>query len=582
MVTSNPKSFLSFLNVLILFMLIGLLAGCGNKGDAETGSSTDSGRQIVSFTASPTELSPGQNSILTVKVTNSAGVPVSNATVTFTFVTNNSGATLVTLNSGLTDAGGKALAVYTAGGNALTSNLEDTIQATCATATEAIIINRVATSLSGERLRLSASVTTLKAGENSIIEATVTDSAGSPVAGEVVTFSPMINNSGMTLTTLGTGITDASGRAIAVYTAGNNNAANDVQDTVEAEIDGGASSGAVIITRAGSAGSSVAPGYHLTLTASATSLPAGGHSVLTAMVKNSAGNPVNGLTVDFAIPSNASGATLSATSATTDAAGRAVVYYTAGNTSPDSSVQDAVSARVDDGTYSSSDAVIITRTAASFVATGYAVTVEPTPVSLVAGAMSAVVAKVSDASGNPVSGRHVSFGFSINNSGATLTDVNTTTDTDGIAVAVYTAGGNSPAVSIQDAVSATLDTGEAAAAVITRLPAVGTGNRILQFTEDPETAPDSPLGPPNNFVIMKVKVTTDDEVTPVEGIEVTFSILAGDGTLSATSATTDTNGEAFVYFTRPASGSGDTVIRAQIPGTTYGGDAARIVYWSDT
>lgn len=477
MAKSIKKSFLPFLNVLILSILICLLIGCGNKENAGTDTPTDAGRQIASFTGSPSALAAGQNSILTARVT---------------------------------------------------------------------------------------------------------DSTGSPIAGEVVTFNAMNNKSLMTLTTLGTGTTDASGRAFAVYTAGGEDPTLDVQDTVEAEIGGGTSYSVVILTRSGTATSpGTIPGYKLTLSASATSVPAGGHSVLTATVTKSAGNPVSGATVDFDTPSNVSGATLSATSAITDAAGRAVVYYTAGNTSPNSNVQDAISASVTVGPDSSADVIIVTRTAASFVATGYAITVEPTPVSLVAGAMSAVIAKVYDAEGNPVSGQNVTFDLSINNSGATLTNVNTTTDANGVAVAVYTAGSDLPAVSIQDAVSATLDTGEAAAAIITRLPAVGTGNRILEFTEDPETSPALPVKPPNNSVIMKIKVTTDDEVTPVEGIQVTFSILAGNGSISGTTATTDTNGEAFVVFTRPATGAGDTVIRAQILGTTYGGDAARIVYWTD-
>ncbi|MGB5217058.1 MAG: hypothetical protein WBN66_02045 [Smithella sp.] len=72
---------------------------------------------------------------------------------------------------------------------------------------------------------------------------------------------------------------------------------------------------------------------------------------------------------------------------------------------------------------------------------------------------------------------------------------------------------------------------------------------------------------------------------------VTFTIIAGTGILtnptagtvsgSTTTAVTDASGVAWILFTRPATGSGDTVVRAQILGQANGGDAARIVYWTD-
>ena len=90
---------------------------------------------------------------------------------------------------------------------------------------------------------------------------------------------------------------------------------------------------------------------------------------------------------------------------------------------------------------------------------------------------------------------------------------------------------------------------------------------------------------------MLVKVTTDNLTTPVKNKEVTFSIIAGDGTITTPDGTTtvgigdsltvntDDNGEAYIHFNIPAAGLGDTIIRAQIEGTTNGGDAASIVYW---
>lgn len=224
-------------------------------------------------------------------------------------------------------------------------------------------------------------------------------------------------------------------------------------------------------------------------------------------------------------------------------------------------------------------------TAASGTTTGLKITVVPTPTSVAAGAISIIVAQVNNADDTAAPGVTVTFALPVNNSTANLKNLSGSatapvtgiTDVSGTAMAIYTAGGASPGLPIDDSVSASV-TGATAAATITRLPESGTGNRIISFTEIPETLPAAPV---SGLVIMKVKVTADNLTSPVVGVTVTFSILAsGLGTLSSTSAITDTNGEAYVIFTRPATGSGETVVRAQIPGTINGGDAARIVYWT--
>ena len=108
------------------------------------------------------------------------------------------------------------------------------------------------------------------------------------------------------------------------------------------------------------------------------------------------------------------------------------------------------------------------------------------PTSLNAGSLSVIAAEVLDASGSPVVGQAVTFAFVTNNSGATLTTVNATTDVSGKALATYTAGTLLPAVTVQDVVSASVP-GSTGAVILTRLTTAGTGNRITSFTEDPET-----------------------------------------------------------------------------------------------
>ncbi len=368
---------------------------------------------------------------------------------------------------------------------------------------------------------------------------------------------------------------------MAVYTAGLTNPAASVQDTIRASVTG--SDSAIVITRTASA--YIPPlGNQITLAADVISLAAVQNSILTATVRDGSGNPVSGQTVTFTLFINSSTASLTPSSGivTTDASGRAGLIYTAGSTNPTSSVQDTIRASVTGST----GFVIITRTASGATPPpGYRLTLTATPVSLAANANSVLVAKVIDnASGGDASGVTVTFAIppALNKSGAILTDIRATTDAQGYAIATYTAGNNTPSLSIQDVVTASV-TGSSGAEIITRLPTVGTGNRILSFTQDPVTLPIARAG----VVIMKVKVTTDNLASPVAGETVTFSIILGSGTIQNPSGVignprnvlTDHNGEAYVIFTRTAASPGETVIRAQIPGTINGGDAASIVYW---
>ena len=586
MVKSTKRKFLSFLNLLILFVLFCCLSGCGNKGDEIT-PTTGTGQQIASFTGSPTSLSSGRTSILTVKVTNSVGAAVGGKAVTFDFTINSSGGTVNALNGGITDAGGQAVAIYTAGANTTALSLEDTISATCVKATAALIITRTASTSSGLQINLSAAVTSLTAGQTSLISATVTDTSGTPIRNETVTFTKLIDHSTMGLTILGTGTTDASGKAIAIYTAGTTNPTSDVQDTIEASVSSGAYYGAVVITRIGSS-TTITPGYKINLTASVTSLAAGGHSILTATVTDGSNKVASGLPVTFAfVNNNSSAPALSVVSGTTDAAGRISTIYTAGSGSSGSSIQDTISADITSGGYSSTDAVIITRTASTATPpTGYKMTLTATPDSLVAGAMSVIVAQVNNGDETAASGQTVTFGFVTNNSGATLANLNgvTTapvtgiTDAKGTAVAVYTAGNNSPSLSIQDAVSASV-TGSAGssagAAVITRTSSTATGNRV-SLTMDPTTSASSRLASTSSPCDLTATVL-DKDGNAMNGVSVTFSIVTGTGSfVGSTTVTTGTSGIAYATYTAPGGIThSETVVKASITSS----DAVGIIYW---
>jgi hypothetical protein len=405
-----------------------------------------------------------------------------------------------------------------------------------------------------------------------ILTAKIKNASDKPVIGREVTFVFVSNASGATLSSTKAS-TDSTGEAMTLYTAGMVAGF----DVVRASISNGATLDTNITVASPGAG-----GLQIALDGSETSLAAGRNSILTATVTDGSGNPVSGAIVKFSFILNWSSANLDdlnfGLGALTDGAGKAVAVYTAGSATPTQIVEDTIQARVAGAT---TGALVMTRTATGGGGgAGVRITVTAVPQSLTVGPLSVITAQVNNADGTPAAGLLVSFSIVTSNSGLPVLYPETaTTNASGTAIATYTAGSALPSVTVQDAVSASVS-GSADVVILTRLTATGTGNRILSFTETPETTALSPLTTTAGNCLLTVLVTMGDLITPVVNERVTFSIVTGTGTISAATAMTDTQGKAWVLFTGPGGvGPGETVVRATISGTTNGGDAARIIYW---
>jgi hypothetical protein len=394
-----------------------------------------------------------------------------------------------------------------------------------------------------------------------VLTAKIKNASGKEVAGREVTFEFKANQSGAWFNTSKVN-TDAAGEAVVIYTAGTMNGF----DIVRASISNGAQMDTNITVNSGGAG-----GTQIAIQGIPSTLPAGQSSIIAATVTDSTGSPVSGAFVSFSYLSNRSGAPpLSALNAgLTDGGGKAVAVYTAGSATPNSEIQDMIQASV----AGSTGVVIMTRTAAGGGGgTGFRMTVTATPASLIAGAMSVIVAQVNNADGSAAAGLAVTFGFVTNNSGApALTVVNGTTDAGGKAIATYTAGSNSPSLSVDDAVFASV-TGSAGAAIITRIASTGTGNRI-SLTITPGT-----LSTAAGNAVLTATVLRNNG-TPAAGETVTFSIVTGGGTIAPLTGPTNNSGIANAIFTGPGTGSGEAVVRARISDTVNGGDAIGIINW---
>lgn len=145
---------------------------------------------------------------------------------------------------------------------------------------------------------------------------------GDDNAGVTVTFTLQVNNSGATLSA-SSAVTDGAGKAVVTYTAGANNPALDVSDTVRAAV--GSISSTAAITRTGSTPSA----YILTISANpGTLLAKAGSSIITANLTDTAGNVVIGETVNFTCTRGTlTGGGLVAT-AITNGSGNAITTFT--------------------------------------------------------------------------------------------------------------------------------------------------------------------------------------------------------------------------------------------------------------
>ena len=248
-------------------------------------------------------------------------------------------------------------------------------------------------------------------------------------------------------------------------------------------------------------------------------------------VRDQNGDALSGITVAFAV--TAGGGSLSASSVTTNASGRAESTLTLGSTVGTNTVTATVSGI----------------TAISFTATGTAEDLVATTLDRISGndqtaTVSTVlddpfVVEVQDQNGDVLSGATVTFAVTIGN--GTLSDTSVTTDSNGRAESTLTLGsaaGSNRAVASVSGITQTRTfnaTGTAVVLVATSIARIsGNSQSAVVSTE---------LSDP--FVVQ----VNDQNGDAFSGAVVTFAVASGGGTLSDTSVTTGSNGRAEATLT---------------------------------
>ena len=139
--------------------------------------------------------------------------------------------------------------------------------------------------------------------------------------------------------------------------------------------------------------------------------------------------------------------------------------------------------------------------------------------------------EVRDQSDKPLAGVQVTF--SVSSGGGTLSATSVTTNSNGQAESILTLGANPGANTVTVSVSGIQEKQTFTAQGI-RIP------EILEIISGNDQ--EGPYGETlENPFIVEVRDQFDE---PMPGAEVTFSVAAGGGTLSATSVTTDSDGRA--------------------------------------
>ncbi len=360
-----------------------------------------------------------------------------------------------------------------------------------------------------------------------IVKVTNNRSDGStvPVVNEYVTFTLLTPANGGKVTTVKER-TDSSGRAVGMYTAGNNFMMDEVRATTKA----GASAQITIYKEGYMVGSVVA------LSANPTDVLPGGYSTITATVTNQ-GNPVKGENVTFSLTTNY-GASLSEQKATTDSNGHAITTYRAGNNNND----DVVRATLSNG---ASSEVIITK---KMTGAGENLVLSANPIPpLSPGEYSVITATVSsfndeDQQYYPVSGVTVTFYMSTAN--GTLSRAQTNTNDNGEATTIYHAGNNLN----EDIVEAITDNGGYDQLIITKTGQLTGYTATMTANPSTFTGDAAVIGPApwtcNSILTVKV---VDNNSTAVQGMRVRFS--QSIGTTTPTNTLTGIDGEATVNFT---------------------------------
>ena len=371
----------------------------------------------------------------------------------------------------------------------------------------------------------------------------VTDNNFTPVSGTSVTFTTTPAGGGAsTTTTTSSATTDASGIASVTRTANGTAGSYTVTATATS-----LPSVTFHLTNVGPASKMVYVTGGNATDPNQTPVSSAFPAPLTVLVTDAADNPVAGVVVRFAVPGSGASATLSSTTATSDASGLASVSATA-NATAGAFVATATSTGLSSVTFQLENQVA--GPASIFVVSG---TPQAQPASPNTTYLEPLVVVVADAGGNAVPGVTVTFTRPSSGASAGLlkgTNANTATaTTNALGLASITAASGSTIGSYDVTASVVGVTGTA----VFRLTNLG-ANVLRIVSGDAQSAAVTA-----NFGAALVVELVDGAGTPVSGTTITFSAPATGARAtfptSQTSTTASTSALGIATSSLPRAGS---------------------------
>ncbi len=445
-------------------MAVSLVAACGGGGgcsgtppfgaSASGASSCGSGSSSASsidVVASSVQVGTGGDTItITATVKDASNVGLGSAPVSFAASSGN-----LTGVTATTTAAGVATATFTSGANR--SNRQATVTVTSGSVSGQVILD-----ISGTVLSYSG-VTTVPINSTTSLPVKVVDSKGAAVSNLPITVASTLGN-GLSATTL---TTDSLGTASVTYTA-----TTAGTDTLTFSGGGATKTPTLQISAAD---------FTFLTPAATTQIPVTTLQIVTVQYLSN-NVPQAGATINFA----ATAGVLSSPTAVTNAAGQASVAISSKSASP-AVIQASVSGVAVQST--------LPITFVALVPAKLVLQVSPTAIGPnTAGStsqQSQIVATVTDANGNPVSGATVTFNRLADPSGGQLSQASTATDLNGQATIQYVAGALTTAsngVRIQATVLGAPSVSGTAQLTVNQSAlfiALGTGNVITNL--DPQT-----------------------------------------------------------------------------------------------
>lgn len=446
---------------LCAFLLASCLGGSENAFEKPSTSSTDPGTggggttttTVASLVLSASGTQLNSDGSTTVSLT-AVALDNNNSALTGKTVTFSADTGVVVITNATTDESGAATATLSTAGNPV--NRVITVTASSGTATDEVLVN-----VTGTTTAISGS-SAMVLNDTGTFTVTVKNSAGTGISAQAVTVTSSLNNT----ITLASPTTNSNGQLTFTLRA-----VNPGTDTVTVSSAGANATLAVAISGTSFGFTAPAANAEININNGTTLTP------IVVRYTTDGNTPAVGKTVTFATTRGIFTGGGNVANVLTNSSGEASIGISS-TSAGIATIQASVAADL-----------VSTERSIEFVAiTPATVTLQASPATIGVNESSTLTAVVRDATANPVKNKTVSFSLTQDATGGSISPVTATTNSQGIATAVYTAGALDSAtngVSISARESTTNEVGNTTLTVGKKSLFIrfGTGNKILEFSD---------------------------------------------------------------------------------------------------